>query len=326
MRSGATKKQRRNVAIIAAPGAPHATAMADALRALGCTPFIWNVGHSHEVAPLTIGSDAPEPAFDVAYVDLLPLAAPRAFRAEGAYFLYDDWQRDWQEARARRAVLEATFADLERRGVTLVSSPLSATAYNKPAQLACLSRAGFSVPPFVITNDAKVARAFLGEHDDAVMKPAMGGGHCLPVNAEQVDDLPLRRAPMIFQKRVRGDDIRVTTVRGEMLSAVRVVNDDADPSVVDFRAQRAYHQGTTRYQPVKVDAKLTRLCTRILENCGMHFGGIDFKRDAKGKLHLLECNVQPGWLAIEAATGAPVCEGLARYLLALRATSGRRRR
>ncbi len=317
MRSGATKKQRRKVAVIAAPGAPHATAMADALRALGAGPVIWNVGHSQEPALLDIGSEPSKLAFDVAYVDLLPYALPRAFRGDGSYFLYDDWQRDWQEARARRGVLDAIFSDLESRGVTLVSSPLSATAYNKPAQLTHLARADLPIPPFVITNDAGVARTFLKKHDDAVMKPAMGGGYCLPVTAAQVDDLPLRRAPHIFQKRVRGDDIRITTVRGQMLSAVQVINESADPSIVDFRAQRSYHQGTTRYQPVKTDAKLTRLCTRILDACGMHFGAIDFKRDAAGKLHLLECNAQPGWLAIEAATGTAITQGVASYLLSL---------
>jgi glutathione synthase/RimK-type ligase-like ATP-grasp enzyme len=198
-----------------------------------------------------------------------------------------------------------------------VSSPLAALAYNKPAQLTALARAGLSIPPFVITNDASVAGSFLRQHKDAIVKPASGGGFAMPINAKQVGDLPLRRAPAIFQKRVRGDDIRVTTVRGKLLSAVRIVNDDADSAVPDFRAQSAYRAGTTRYEPIKPSAGLQKVCSKILETCGMHFGGIDFKRDAAGNLHVLECNAQPGWLAIEAATGEPVTRGLARYLLDL---------
>ena len=314
---GARSKKRRGVAVIAAEGAPHAAAIADALRTLGADPFVWNVGHSQLPAALSIGSEPGTVTFAAAYVDVLPLAVPRAFSAEGSYWLYDDWQRDWLEARARRAVLDAVFSDLARRGVTLVSSPLSAAAYNKPTQLTTLARAGFSIPPFVITNDPKVARAFLARHRDAIMKPANGGGYALPVTAAQVVDLPLARAPMIFQQRVRGDDIRVTTVRGELLSAVRIIHDDADATTPDYRAQRGYARGTTRYEPLAGGARLTKLCSRILEACDMHFGGIDFKRDAAGKLHLLECNAQPGFLAIEKATDAPICTGLARYLLSL---------
>ncbi len=310
-------RSRRIVGIIAAPGAPHASALAAALRKLGAEPRLVAVGHSQAPATMSLGSDAFAMEFRAAYVDVLPLAMPRAFLADGSYHLHHDWQRDWMEALGRRALLEATFDDLERGGVTLVSSPLSATAYNKPTQLTALSRAGLPVPEFVITNDAKTARAFLRGHKDAVMKPAIGGGYCVGIRAAQVNDETLRRAPAIFQKRVRGDDIRVTAVRGEVLSAVRIVNDAADTKLPDFRAQRAYQEGRARYEPVPVNAKLTKLCTRILEVCGMHFGAMDFKRDEKGKLHLLECNVQPGWLAIEAATGAPVSEGLARYLLAL---------
>ena len=308
------KKQRRHVGVIAAPGAPHAAAIADALRALGATPIIWDVGDARRPAPMTLASAAPD--FRIGFVDALPHAVPRAFFAEGSYHLYHDWQRDWLEATGRRALLEARFAELEAQGVTLVSSPLSAKAYNKPAQLAALARAGFSVPSFVITNDAKAACTFLRSCKDAVMKPANGGDYCVPVTAKQVDDATLLRAPAIFQQRVRGDDIRVTTVRGELLSAVRIVNDDADRALPDFRAQRAYQSGATRYEPLPPTARLTRLCTRILTTCGMHFGGIDFKRDSRGQLHLLECNAQPGWLAIQAATGTPIAEGVARYLLA----------
>lgn len=291
--------------------------MADTLHALGAEVRFMDTGHAQAPVPMQLGSTSAPVDFTAAFVDAVPMAVPRAFMAEGSYWLHHDWQQDWAGALGRRALFEAALGDLERRGVTLVSSPLSATAYNKPAQLTALSRAGFAMPRFVITNDAKAARTFLRGCKDAVMKPAIGGGYCVPVTARQVESETLNRTPAIFQQRVRGDDIRITAVRGEILSAVRIVNDGADASLPDFRAQRAYHQGTTRYEPIKTTTKLTRLCTRILETCAMHFGGIDFKRDASGELHLLECNAQPGWLAIEKATGAKVCEGLARYLLTL---------
>ncbi len=293
--------------------------MAAALEQLGAPVVQVDLGDALAPAALTIeGAAARGPAQEgwrAAFVDLLPLAVPRAFVAGERYWLYDDWYRDFMEARDRRALLEAWLLRLEAGGVVLCNAPGNVLAHDKPAQLAALAAARLPVPPFLMTSDPVAARRFLGRHRDAVVKPVLGGGLCVAVGREQLAALgELRRAPAIVQARVRGADVRVTAVAGRVLSAVSI---DADEDHVDFRASPAYQRGVTRYRPLRLDAASERVCLAAMKLLGMRLAGIDLKRDSSGRLWLLECNSQPGWLAIEAATGTPIAQGIATYLLGL---------
>lgn len=312
------------IALIAAGKTPHAIAVDDALQQRGVGSCWIDAGDNLNPAPLTVdanGRSAPA-SVRAALVDLLPAAVPRAFTADGAYWLYEDWYRDWMQAREREALQAAWLLELETSGATLLNSPRAFLAHSKPAQLVALARAKLAVPPFVITSDPKTARAFLRKYRDAVIKPPLGGGYCLPVTAEQIDKIEqLRRAPAILQRRIVGTDVRVTAVASRILSAVAI-----DSDTLDYRASERYRTGKTRYTPAVLTTAEQQICRTAMRLCGMQIAGIDLKR-GHGRTWLLECNGQPGWLAIQASTGNDIAGGIAEHLMALGgARTGMRRR
>lgn len=313
------------IGILSASGSPHALAVAQALALRGAEPVRFELGNAVNPARLTLlGADpylgGRAPDFKAAFVDLLPTAVPRAFGADGSYWLYDDWYRDWMQAQERQALVQAWLQALEDRGVTLLNPPSSAAAQSKPTQLMKLAAAGLPVPPFVITADPEVARQFLEAYPDSVIKPALGGGFCQPIGPAQADKVHrLLRSPVILQQRAPGFDVRITAVYGRVLSAVAV---DVGEDVLDYRQAASYQAGETRYAQVEMTEPIEQICYKAMEVCGMGLAGIDLRVAEDGTCALLESNPRPGWLAIEQATGDPIADGIAEYLTFLAAEAG----
>ncbi len=313
------------IGILSASASPHSLAVAQALAMRGAEPVRFELGNSLAPARLTLAGADPylegrEPDFKAAFVDLLPTGVPRAFGADGSYWLYDDWYRDWMQSQERQALVAAWLQALEERGVTLLNPPSSAAAQSKPTQLMKLAKAGLPVPPFVITADPDVARQFLEAYPDSVIKPALGGGFCRPIGPEQADKLQqIRRSPVILQQRAPGFDVRVTAVYGRILSAVAM---DVGEDVLDYRQAIAYQAGEARYTPVELTGEVEQICYKAMEVCGMGLAGIDLRVAQDGTAVLLESNPRPGWLAIQQATGAPIADGIAEYLVFLAAEAG----
>lgn len=313
------------IGILSASGSPHALAVGHALARRGAEPIRLDLGNALTPGRLTIADADPLlsgriPDFKAAFVDLLPMAVPRAFGANGSYWLYDDWYRDWMQAQERHALVMGWLQALEDRGVTLLNPPGSVAAQSKPTQLARLAAAGLPVPPFVITADPDIARDFLENHPDSVIKPALGGGYCQPIGPAQADKLEaIIRSPVILQQRAPGFDVRVTAVYGRVLCAVAV---DVGEDVLDYRQAAAYRAGETRYTRVELAEEVEQICFRAMEVCGMGLAGIDLKIAQDGTAALLESNPRPGWLAFQQATGAPIADGIAEYLMFLAAEAG----
>lgn len=313
------------IGILSASGSPHALAVARALARRGAEPVRFDLGNALAPAHLTLAGAEPylgnaRPDFKAALVDLLPTSVPRAFASEGAYWLYDDWFRDWMQAQERQAVVSAWLHALEDRGVTLLNPPSAAAAQSKPTQLMKLAAAELPVPPFVITSDPTVARQFLEAYPDSVVKPALGGGFCQPIGLAQADKLGhILRSPVILQQRAPGFDVRITSVYGRILSAVAV---DVGEDMLDYRQAAAYRAGETRYSTVQMTEPIEQICYKAMEVCGMGLAGIDLRVAEDGTAALLECNPRPGWLAIQQATGDAIADGIAEYLMFLAGEAG----
>lgn len=313
------------IGVLSASGNPHARAVAAELARRGVEVRDCTLGNATNPGLMTLAGadpalDGPELDFEVGFVDVLPVAVPRAFEAEGQYWLYQDWYRDWMQAQERLALLEAWLHAIEERGTTLLNPPSAGAAQRKPFQLMKLAAADLPVPPFVITTDRRVAESFLAAFPDSVVKPALGGGFCRRIGPAEVNSLSeLARSPAILQRRAPGLDVRVTAVYGHVLSSVAI---DAPDDVVDYRSLASYNAGRTRYVPVALPEEIQEMCFKAMQVCGMGLAGIDLKIAESGEVALLECNPRPGFLAIEKATDTPIAGGIAEYLMYLAQEKG----
>lgn len=237
---------------------------------------------------------------------------PNVYVEGDEYRLYEDWHQTYMLAREKHGFLLSWLLALLEQGKTVVNPPhLGTVSLLKPFQMFRLKQLGFPTPRTLVTNDPDEARAFLATVGRVVCKPVIGGAFCERVTAETLARLELiRQSPVIFQEEVAGPDIRVTAVPGRVLSAVEIESD-----AVDFRATEAYGRGQEQYVAVTLPPEVEELCFQAMEATGLAFSGIDLKRTGPDSYVILELNFSPAFLAIEARTGHPISEGLARYLL-----------
>ena len=94
---------------------------------------------------------------------------------------------------------------------------------SKPAADQQLDLAGVPVPSGLVSTDADEVRRFADEVGEVVYKPVAGGGACWALDPAELDDpltrRRLSRSPVLFQERVRGRDVRIYTVDGEVADA-----------------------------------------------------------------------------------------------------------
>ncbi|HEY4222375.1 MAG TPA: hypothetical protein VGO62_13565, partial [Myxococcota bacterium] len=163
------------------------------------------------------------------------------------------------------------------------------------------ARAGLPIPRTVVTRDAGRAREFVRAVHAAggacIAKPVDGGAPTMAADLAFIDAhaRDIADAPVIWQERQRGDDVRVTVVDGRMVSAVVVEGGET----VDVR------DDVRGYREIALDAALADVCVRAVRACGLVVAGVDLKGGA-----LLEVNSAPGFLAIERATGAPIADAI----------------
>jgi glutathione synthase/RimK-type ligase-like ATP-grasp enzyme len=123
----------------------------------------------------------------------------------------------------------------------------------------------------------------------------------------------VRAAPVIFQRRIHGDDIRVVLVGEAVVSAVAIRTPEPH---LDFRDDPVYSRGDALYEPVQLPEAVIELCRRAALACGLCFAGLDLKRTPEGEWLFLELNSSPVYLDVELKLGDPISAALAELLLA----------
>lgn len=229
--------------------------------------------------------------------------------------------RGWLAAaeRGRRAHLHArsVHAGLEAQGALVVNT-VDATWFHrsKPAADLRLRGAGIRTPRCLVTDDAAAVREFVDEVGETVRKPVAGGGACVAVDPAELTDrhlTGLATAPALFQERIRGDDLRIYVVDGEIVAATHIKTEALD-----------YRGNEDDVVPTPVDDELADLSRRVAAALGLVFTGIDIKRAADGTLTVLDANPSPMFLGIERRTGLPIGDRLAaRLCLAPEALAGK---
>lgn len=233
--------------------------------------------------------------------------------------LYEDWFHQFMQTRERASFFVAWLLKLQDEGAALVNPPHAASVLQfKPFQLHALRRAGARVPKTLISNDPEAIRAFHAQVKDVIFKPVMGGALTRALDEEALANLDaVTTAPVIFQERVPGDDLRIMLVGEEIVSCVAIVTPEQH---LDFRGDDVYSSGGAEYREVELPDAVKRQCVHAARRCGLELAGIDIKHQGDDWV-FLELNSSPIYLDVERKLGHSISAAIARHILS-RAAGG----
>ena len=162
---------------------------------------------------------------------------------------------------------------------------------NKFTHTHLLRRYGFRSPETWIFGDANRARAVLKADGDWISKSCCSA----KTRAAMLDECLYGRldrltvCPSLFQRRIRGADVRVHVV-GESLFAEWI-----ESGAIDYRFT-SEATGPNRYSICEVPDNVATACHAYCRAEGLSFAGIDFKvpKDDGGWV-ALEANQMPGY-------------------------------
>ncbi len=238
------------------------------------------------------------------------LLAPPDEQLNGA-----EWYRRAMQQVERSTFAQSAIMQAELSGKPMVNPLLAMSPYeHKPLQLATFHRAHLPIPRTVITNFPDAVRIFMADvaqlGSAVISKPVAGGAETILVDDDVCARLDsIKPAPVIFQERALGPDVRVTVVHQRVVSAVVVHSEDG----VDYRRGDAYRSGDARYTPHALPHDVEEMSVRAAGLCHHVLSGIDWKLTKDGYV-LLEANSAPVYLDIEHKTGAPITQAVVEYL------------
>lgn len=192
-------------------------------------------------------------------------------------------------------------------------------AGNRLVQSSVARVVGFSVPDFIVTQDALKAKAFMHRYGKTITKAISFG--IISVERDQIahtsriDDLAslagLAGCPALIQPEIEKKcEWRVTTI-GRRLFAART---KGGPSVnqLDWRRSDDVSGIFEKANlPSDVSDRLLLLCDRSNINFGAH----DLIETPEGDFYFLETNPAGQWGWLEVALGLPIGEAIAAWLI-----------
>jgi glutathione synthase/RimK-type ligase-like ATP-grasp enzyme len=263
-------------------------------------------------------------------------AAGRTLELEG---LTAVWFRRPSEPVAHREVTDpltrryverecaAFSADVwDNLGCRAVPAPDRATraAAGKVRQLVEAGRAGFQLPPTLITTDADELLDFYCAHDGRVITKvieqlwAHSGDEAFfrytqPVSTRDVGFADaVRLSPIIVQPYVdKSLELRVTVV-GSRVFAAEIHSQESNHARLDWRR---YDMRMTPHRPHELPAAVAASCRRVVEGLGLCYGAIDLILTPDGRYVFLEINPNGEYRWIERVTGLPITDAICDLLL-----------
>lgn len=213
----------------------------------------------------------------------------------------------------RSHLAQSCLIDLERSTKPMMNPLLASGPFDlKPLQLGAFKQAGLRIPETVITNSPGVVRAFAKAVPRLIFKPTAGGAETRALDESAFERLDaIRAAPVIFQERIDGPDIRVTIVGGRIVSAVEIPTPH-----VDYRLSDDYRAGRQHYVEHALSTDASRMALTAASLCRHVLSGVDLKRTPAGEYVLIEANSSPVYLDIEQKTGHPITEAIIDWLCA----------
>lgn len=188
--------------------------------------------------------------------------------------------------------------------------------HRKTYQMSIAHQLGFPMPETLVTNNPAEVIEFQGRLDGKkiIYKPfSATRKHWRETRVfgkrelQHLDSLCF--SPTIFQRYVSGQDVRLTAVGGELFAAVIDARSSEYP--VDFRM----NMDRVTMHVTEIPADVQRFVGALMKRLGLVYGAIDFRIDEHGDWYFLEINPAGQWLFVEEATGLPISESIADWLI-----------
>ncbi len=185
-----------------------------------------------------------------------------------------------------------------------VVNPYDSFNYHKlkPLQLYVFMKNNLPVPNFVAGNDLSKIRK------GTMIYKALGGGiHASLVDKKFISENreTFRERPGLFQRYVKGKNIRVYAVGDEIIGAGELISGPQVDSRIEQKGVKV----------VSLPENVKEIAVKAKNLLGMRFSGIDFMRTKNNRYYLLECNPSPMFYGFEYMTKIPVSGKLAEYLI-----------
>jgi hypothetical protein len=215
-----------------------------------------------------------------------------------------DWIHSLSLTDALSSWADLTTAHIINRPIAMASNG------SKPYDSARIARFGFRIPHTLISTDPDAVLAFWERHGSIVYKSVSGVRSIVrrlaPEDESRLADVAW--CPTQFQQHVAGADYRVHVV-GDDVFACEIIS-DAD----DYRY--AWRQGyTVEIRPRTLPVDCADRCKAMVATMGLIVAGVDLRWAADGSWYCFEVNPSPGFTFFEAATGQPIAEAIARWLV-----------
>lgn len=179
----------------------------------------------------------------------------------------------------------------------------------KPYQLQQLARHGIRVPQTLISNDPQAVQDFYARQNGRVIyKPVRGGAHTAALTPPDLTPArlaDLAHAPVQFQERIDGVDIRAYLIGDEVFAA------EIQSQTLDFR-----DDPSAPIIPVRLPSDIEAACRQVGQLLGLRYSGIDLRRTEAGEYVFLEGNPAPMFIHFEQRTGYPISDRLTDHLCA----------
>lgn len=197
--------------------------------------------------------------------------------------------------------------------------------HNKIAQLRTAERIGFSVPPTLISTDAKEVADFFEGHKKVVFKPLTSTspgpeGALLTTEIETRRLLELEaqvsRCPGIYQRLIQKTAEWRVTIFGENIFVAEMRADDNEH--VDWRIKYWVKGAVTAK---KIPKHIERLCLAFLSEFALQHGIFDLVVSDTGEVYFLEFNPSGQYTFIEDHTGQRMSAAMAQLISDRRAST-----
>lgn len=223
------------------------------------------------------------------------------------YALFQDWRARYLADREQYSMMVSWLRILALRG-NFVLNPVESfdLHFLKPFHIESLRRAGFPVPQTLVSNDQEKVKSFVGAFPSVIYKPVAGGAYCREIRPEDLSSERLellRNAPVIFQERIEGENIRVYVVGGRVVSASLIHTDALD-----------YRGNEDHFEAITLPTWVEEMCLKAAQLSHMPYSGIDLIRGPRGYT-FLECNPTPVHLGVEVLLGHPISEAIVDLLM-----------
>ncbi|MEN8225804.1 MAG: ATP-grasp domain-containing protein [Bacteroidota bacterium] len=180
---------------------------------------------------------------------------------------------------------------------------------SKPYQALLIKQAGFSIPETLITDDPSALAEFESSYGPLIYK-SISSVRSIVSSFDKSSGSrleSLRTLTTQFQHKIEGFNVRVHVI-GDQSFATQIISPTTDYRYAGQEGQEA------SFSPYELTDDLHNKCLNLSRICKLPFAGIDLIINPE-KVYCLEINPSPGYSYYQDATGQPISDALAEYLM-----------